>query len=162
MADAPLTRPRWYRITPDRFVIGILAMVALVWLSERFDWFTLGHHKGWAVLIAVAAFAAAMLLLVLLFVAALLFRWRFQFGIRSLLLLGLIVALLCSWMAVKIRAAKKQHDTYEELKRPESHFVVLRLLACRCTPGTAVAVLTFLGMTSFMISSRPIWIAMHK
>ena len=117
MADAPATRPRWFRPTPDRFVIGMLASVGLLWLSERFGWFTLGQHKGWAVLIAVAAFAAAMVLLILWFVAALLFRRRFQFGIRSLLLLALIVALLGGWMRVEIRAAKEQHDAYETLTR---------------------------------------------
>ena len=117
MVDAPVTCPRWYRITPDRFVIAILAMVALMWLSERFGWFTLGQHKGWAVLIAVAAFAAALLLLVLWFVAAVLFRRRFQFGIRSLLLLAIIVALQSGWMRVNVRAAKEQHDTVEAITK---------------------------------------------
>ena len=53
---------------------------------------------------------------ILWFVGALLFRRRFQFGIRSLLLLALIVALLCGWMTVKIRAAKEQHDAVEAIK----------------------------------------------
>ena len=115
-------RPRWYHVTPDRFVVGVLAMVALVWLCERFDWFKLGHHNGWAVLIAVAASAAALSLLILWFAVALLFRRRFQFGIRSLLLLGLIVALLCSWMTVKIRAAKLQHDIFEAIVKTREQF----------------------------------------
>ena len=115
MVNDSLTRPRWNRITPDRFVVGALAVVALLWLSERFGWFTLDHHKGWAVLIAVAAFTAALLALVLWFVAALLFRRRFQFGIRALLLLALIVALLSGWMTVKMRAAKEQHDAVEAI-----------------------------------------------
>ena len=52
----------------------MLALVGLLWLSERFDWFMLGRHKGWAVLTAIAALAVLLSILILWFVAALLFH----------------------------------------------------------------------------------------
>ncbi len=86
MADGR-SKPRWYRLTPDRFVIGLLVVEGLLWLSERFQWFSFNEHKGWTVLIGVAVVGAAFLLMLLWFIASLLFRWRFQFSIRSLLVL---------------------------------------------------------------------------
>jgi len=46
---------RWFRPSPDRFVVGLLFAICLLWLSERLQWFGFNHHKGWTVLIAVAA-----------------------------------------------------------------------------------------------------------
>ena len=56
-AAEPVTKPqgRWFRLSPDRSVIGLLLAICLLWLSERFQWFGFNHHKGWTVLIAVAA-----------------------------------------------------------------------------------------------------------
>jgi membrane protein YdbS with pleckstrin-like domain len=82
---------RWYRLTPDRFVIGLLVVECLLWLSERFQWFSFNAHKGWTVLFAVAVVGLAFLVMLLWFIAALLFRWRFQFSIRSLLVLTVAV-----------------------------------------------------------------------
>jgi len=52
---APTCRPRWYRVTPDRFLVGLLAAEVLLLLSERFCWFTFNQHKGCTALMAVAA-----------------------------------------------------------------------------------------------------------
>ena len=54
--DMPTPEPkrRWFRLSPDRFVVGLLLGVCLLWLSDRFQWFGINHHKGWTVLIAVA------------------------------------------------------------------------------------------------------------
>jgi hypothetical protein len=101
---APKPKLRWYRLTPDRFVIGLLAVECLLWLSERFHWFAFNEKKGWTVLIAVAAVGATILLVLLWLVASLLFRWRFQFGIRSLLIFTVVVAIPCSWLAVTMFA----------------------------------------------------------
>jgi hypothetical protein len=30
---------RWYRLTPDRFFVGLLVVEAVLLLSERFQWF---------------------------------------------------------------------------------------------------------------------------
>ena len=52
----------------------------------------------------------ALSILLLWFVAALLFRRRFQYGIRSLLLLTVIIAILCSWFTVKMEQARRQRE----------------------------------------------------
>jgi len=87
----------------------ILALLEVEWLLFLLDWFQLPKwHKGYAVLIAVASVGVAFLLMLLWFVIALVFRFSFQFGIRSLLVLGVAVAIPCSWLAVEIKAAREQ------------------------------------------------------
>jgi len=98
MSETLEPRPRWYRLTPNRFVIGLFVLECLLWLTERFECFPFNRHKGWTVLIAVAVLGAAMLLMFFTYVAAILFRWRFQFAIRTLLLLVVAVAVPCSWL----------------------------------------------------------------
>ena len=52
MNDTPQARTRWFHLTPGRFVLALLAVEVLLWLSERFGW--LGWHKGYVVLTGVA------------------------------------------------------------------------------------------------------------
>jgi hypothetical protein len=105
--DAP-TQTRWFHLTPGRFVIGLLAVEGLLWLSDKFGW--LGWHKGYAVLTGVASVGVAMLLMIGWFGVAMVFRRRFQFSIRSLLVLTVVVALPCSWMAVEMKEARQQRE----------------------------------------------------
>jgi hypothetical protein len=109
------TQARWFHLTPGRFVIGLLVVEVLLWLSERIGW--LGWHKGYAVLTCVVLVGGAICLMLFWFVAALIFRWRSQFSLRSLLLSAVVVALPCSWMAVEIRAARNQQETVELVRR---------------------------------------------
>jgi Leucine-rich repeat (LRR) protein len=113
MDATPEARVRWFHPTPGRFVIVLLAVECLLWLSERFGW--LGWHKGYAVLTCVAAVGLAMLGMLVWFGAALVLRRRFQFSIRSLLVLVIGVAVPCSWLAVEIRAAKRQKEVVEAI-----------------------------------------------
>ena len=103
-------KPRWYRLTPDQRIVGLPILVSLLWLSQRGHWFSFTQHKGWTVLIAVAAVLAAMVLLALGFLFCLLFRRRFQFSLRSLLIFTLAVALVCNWLAVEMRQAREQKE----------------------------------------------------
>ncbi|MGO8688792.1 MAG: leucine-rich repeat domain-containing protein [Thermoguttaceae bacterium] len=103
MSDAP-AKPRWYRLTPDRVVVLLLAVEGLLLLAEPLHCFS----KGWPAMIAIAAVAAALLLMSFWCAVAVLFRWRFQFGIRALLVLTLVVAILCSWLATETKQARKQ------------------------------------------------------
>ena len=77
----------------------------------------LQSHKGWTVLIAVAAVGVAFLVMLLWFIMALVFRWRFQFSIRSLLVLVVVVALPFSWLAVEMKAAKTQQGVADEIRK---------------------------------------------
>jgi hypothetical protein len=105
---APVSKLRWYRITPDRVVIALLAVEVLLWLSYRFAW--LPWHKGYAVLSALGVVVAALVGMLLWFIVALIFRWRFQFSIWLLMMLTVVVAIPFSWVAVEIRAAKRQEE----------------------------------------------------
>ena len=91
-------------------MIGLLVVEGLLWLSERYRWFWFNEKKGWTVLIAVAVVGVTMLVMLLWFIASLLFRWRFQFSIRSLLVLTVAVAVPCSWLAVEMKAARKERE----------------------------------------------------
>jgi hypothetical protein len=39
------TQARWFRLTPDRLVIALLAVEGLLWLSERFQWFAFNENS---------------------------------------------------------------------------------------------------------------------
>ena len=47
------------------------------------------------------------------------FRWRFQFSIRSLLVLVVVVSVPCSWLAVEIKRARVQEAALERLLASE-------------------------------------------
>ena len=110
----PDPKLRWFHLTPGRFVLALLAVEVLLWLSERFGW--LGWHKGYAVLTGLAVVGVAMVVMLVWFGVALIFRWRFQFSIRSLLVLVMVVAVPFSWLAVEIRAAREQKAVVKEIR----------------------------------------------
>jgi hypothetical protein len=111
MNDTIKSRTRFYRLTPGRFVLALLAVEVLLWLSERFGW--IGWHKGYAVLTGLAVVGVAMVLMGVWFAVALVFRQRFQFSLRSLLALVVVAALPCSWMAAEIKKAREQREAVE-------------------------------------------------
>jgi hypothetical protein len=78
-------------------VIALPAVEGLLWLSERFG--LPAWHKGYAVLTVVASVGVAMVLMLVWFGVALVFRWRFQFSLRTLLVLTVVIAVPCSWFA---------------------------------------------------------------
>ena len=106
---------RWYHVTPDRLILGLLAVEGLLWLSERFRWFAVNQHKGWTVLIAIATIGVTLLFMSLWFAVAHLFRWRFQFSIRSLLVLTVAVAVPCSWLSWEMKKAREQKKVVDEI-----------------------------------------------
>ena len=61
-------------------------------------------------LAAVLAVGFVLFLMLAWYIVALLFRWPFQFGIRSLLLLVVAVALPFSWLAVEIQQTKRERE----------------------------------------------------
>jgi len=109
-------KPHWYSLTPDKFLAGLLAVEVLLFLADRYAWFGLASESGWNVLLAVAHVGATLLIGLLWCGASLLFRWQFQFSIRSLCLLMTSVALVCSWFAVKMQQANTQTEIVEEIR----------------------------------------------
>ena len=106
---------RWYCPTPGWLVLGSLAVTGLLWLSNWLGW--PAWHKGYAVLAAVAGVGMVLAVMLLWWLAALVFRWRFQFAVRTLLVLALAVALPCSWMAVELKKAEQERKAARALGR---------------------------------------------
>ena len=67
------------------------------------------------------ASACFLLLMFLWFLAALVFRWRFQFSILSLLVLVVVVAIPFSWLATEMKAARKQGTVVDGIKKAGGH-----------------------------------------
>ena len=106
---------RWFHPTPGWLVVALLVVEAVLWLSNWLEW---PHwHKGYAVLTAVAALGFVIIVMPLWLLAGLLFRWRFQFGIRTLLLMTVAVAVPCSWMTVEMKRAREQQSARTAFRR---------------------------------------------
>ena len=58
-----------------------------------------------------------MLLMLLWFAVALVFRWQFQFSIRSPLVLTVIVAIPSSWVAVERKKANEQKEASQAIRK---------------------------------------------
>lgn len=108
VSDPSQPTGRGYHVTTDRFLIGLLAVEGLFLLSERFQWFGVNEKKGYTLLITIATVAFAVVLMLLWFVVSVLRRWRFQFRMRSVLVLVLLVAIPLCWFATSMRGAKRQ------------------------------------------------------
>jgi hypothetical protein len=108
--------PPRLRLTPDRVVLGLVVVEGLLWLSERCHCYSLSEDKTWTLLIALATAGTAMLWMLAWFAIALLFGWRFQFGVRSLLFLAVAFAIPCSWLAAHMQEAKSQRQTIAAIK----------------------------------------------
>jgi Leucine-rich repeat (LRR) protein len=117
MEDSSKPKRRWYRFTPDRFILGLLAVEGFLLLSERFRWFAFNEKRGFTLLVALAAVCLGVLFLLLWFAASLLLRRRFQFGLRSLVVLVLIVAIPCSWLAVWLERKRPEHRAVNALSQ---------------------------------------------
>jgi hypothetical protein len=112
----PKPKRRWLHLTPDRFLLALLALEGFLLLSEWFCWFPFNEKKGWTVLFAVGAILVGGLLLLLWFGVSLILRRRLQFGVRSLLAMVLAVAVACSWLGVKLQQASKQKEAVEAIE----------------------------------------------
>ncbi|MCC6124962.1 MAG: hypothetical protein IT426_08370 [Pirellulales bacterium] len=115
--NTPDPNLRWFYPTPGRLLVILLAVEGALLLSERFQWFAFNEKKGWTVLIAVAAVGVFLLLMLLWFISSLIFRWHFQFSIRSLLVLTISVAIPFSWLAVEIKWAREQKELVEAITK---------------------------------------------
>jgi len=114
---------RWFHLPPDRFVVGLLLAICLLWLSQRFQWFGFNHHKGWTVLIAVAVIGVTAIVMLLWWAAGLIFGCRFQFGLRSLLAFCLAASIAACWLAAEIRSARRQQVAVEWLNNADGWIV---------------------------------------
>ena len=98
-------------------MIGLLALEVLLLLSEGFQWFAFNEKRGWTMLIAMESAALAIFLMLLWFASSMLFRWRFQYTLRSLLVLILAVAIPFSWLATETQRVKRQRAAVEGIRK---------------------------------------------
>ena len=139
--------------TPTWLIYGLLVAEGLLWLSERFQWFSFNEKKGWTVLICVALVGVTMLVMLVWFVLAFVCRWRFQFSIRSLLVLVVAVALPCSWLTVELKKARERHAAVE--KWEEAGCVTLYKIKERGAEPAAPAWLRRLTGNEFFADAIP-------
>ncbi len=97
-------RSRCFRPSPAWLVVALLIATVGLWLSSCLGW--PAWHKGYAVLTAMAIGIAVLVFLLIWFALALIIRRRFQFSLRSLMMLVVALSLPCSWLAVEIRQAR--------------------------------------------------------
>jgi hypothetical protein len=112
---------RWYHPTPGKLVAGLLAFELCLLAIDR--------HSGWLCLAGVAAVILVVLIGLIWFGIALLFRRRFQFGIRTLLTLMVVVAVVAGWFRWKIERAGEHQATVENWERERLGS------SCSLTPG---------------------------
>lgn len=104
---------RWFRFTPDRLLFALLPVWGGLFLSEHFRWFP----KGYPVLLAAATFVVFLAVLMPWFVVALLFRWQFQYSLRTLLLAVLLASIGMNWIGIRVRKARLQKEVVQEIRK---------------------------------------------
>jgi hypothetical protein len=107
------TKRRWYRPTPGRLIAALLAWEVVLLAVEPAGWIP----KGYTVLLALASVVLTIAFLFAWFLFALVFRRRFQYSIRSLLLLTVAVAVPMSWLTVEMKRTREQLVILRELKK---------------------------------------------
>ena len=97
----------------------------------------------------------AVLAMFVWFGVALVFRRRFQFSLRSLLVLTVAVALPCSWFAMKMKRTERQEKAISMVLRMQGSVLV-------DSDETSSASLSCLGPTyvSKRLASRAAWPAL--
>jgi hypothetical protein len=101
----------WFRPTPGQTLVGLLVVEGILIVPDFFHWFP----RGWAVLIAIAAVGLFLCCMFLWFVACLVFRRRFQFSIRSLMVLTVAVAIPFSWLTAEMKRAQEEKKIQAEI-----------------------------------------------
>lgn len=108
-ADTSLTRRRrWYAPTPVKFLLAVLLMQGVLFLSGHFRWFWFNEQRSFTALVAVIASTAAVLLLVSIVLVSRFFKAKAQFGLSTLLLMVLVVAMPFGWWAREVDLARRQ------------------------------------------------------
>ena len=112
-------------------LFALLAVEGFLFVSEQAGWFGFHEDRISPFLFAMAAVIAPIFLMffwiflralwdVFRFfgmVARLAYRRRFQYSLRTLLLVVTLFAIACSWLAVKIRQAQRQQEAVAEIQK---------------------------------------------
>jgi hypothetical protein len=95
---------------------GLVVVLGVLFLSERFMWFPFNEYKGCTVLIASATAAGGLVLLLLWLVVAAVLRRRSKLNLRSLLVSMTICGIVFAWYGREASKARRQRDVMEALR----------------------------------------------
>ena len=112
MNETAKSQRRWFHLTPERLLLALLPIWGVLFLAEHLRWLP----KGYPVLLAVTSMVVILVLLVLWLAVALMFRRRFQYSLRSLLLVMLLASFGMSWAAVELRAVRRQKEAVDAVE----------------------------------------------
>jgi hypothetical protein len=115
--DAKAFRGRWYVPRPAWLVYGAAVATGVLAASDRWPWFSIDGREGWSVLLAMALVAAVFLVTLVWTLAAAVFQRRVQFGLRTLLVFVTVCAVVCSWLAVRIKQARRQAEAIAAIEK---------------------------------------------
>lgn len=94
----------------DSVLSALLCAECLLFLSGHFGWLVFGAKKGCSLLVACSMVVTGLLAMFVVALVKLVLRRRFQFSVRSLLLLTAVVAVLVDWFTVHMRQAQRQQQ----------------------------------------------------
>jgi hypothetical protein len=119
---APTSKIPWSRPTLRRGLFALLAFESLLLLAEKCRWLGLvkdSAGKELEVLTLFAGWAAvlAVCLAAFLWIVRFGFRRRFQYSLRSLLLLTLLLSIGMSWIATAMQRAKRQREVARAIEK---------------------------------------------
>jgi hypothetical protein len=118
----PTGRIPWYRPTFRRGLFALLGVEACLLLVERCGWVGLVKGSGGReieILAIVTAWAAVVIagLAAVIWLLIRGFRRRFQYSLRSLLLLTLLVSVGMSWFATTAQRTKRERKAAQAIQR---------------------------------------------
>ncbi len=103
--------------TPAWLVYGAVIATSVLFAAERWRWFPVVYQKGWPVLLAMAVVVVVLILLPAWMLVGLAFRRRVQFGLRTMLVFVTLCAMVCSWLAVRLRDARRQANVFAAIQK---------------------------------------------
>jgi hypothetical protein len=117
-SPAPLPAPAkspWYTPTANKFLALVLLMQGVLFLSSHYRWFAFNQHKGYTVLITVAATVVLLTLLLGWVLMSWFFKRKQQFSLATLMLMVPVMAIPCGWLGREIDRARNVAEAKKAL-----------------------------------------------